>query len=420
MKLQEKINIRFLTIMLLIFSIAGVSFYFIMGRVVDQNIREMLESRRAYILLNIQKRIPTTDTLASLDHSIFIRYVANPQEYKYFADTLAYDQAEKELIPFRKLTFTIKGGEHHYEVTLLQSMLELEDLRIVIFSFMLGLFLLVMVSLFLVNRWLSAKTWSPFFKSLSVIRSWKFSEDKAVGLEKSGIAEFDQLNGILGNMMQKIRSDFNNLKEFTENASHEIQTPLAIIKSKLEMVLQDKSLNDKQYQQIQAAFESTIRLSKLNEALLLLSKIENQQFVGQKEINFCQLIESRMEYLKELFELKKIEVVVQIEIRVVFTMNPMLAEILINNLLSNALRHNHENGKIFIRTSYQEVVISNTGNKQEIDASRLFQRFAGKNISGESNGLGLSIASEICKSNPVQLSYLYLDEMHHFFLKPKS
>ena len=112
--------------------------------------------------------------------------------------------------------------------------------------------------------------------------------------------------------MEKIRTDFVNLKEFTENASHEIQTPLAIIKSKLEMVLQDKSLNDKQYQQIQAAFESTIRLSKLNEALLLLSRIENQQFVGQKEIDFCLLLQTRVQYLEELFDLKKIEVTMQL------------------------------------------------------------------------------------------------------------
>ena len=175
--------------------------------------------------------------------------------------------------------------------------------------------------------------------------TWKFSEDKAVRFDATDIAEFDQLNRLLENMMQKIRTDFVNLKEFTENASHEIQTPLAIIKSKLELVLQDKSLNDKQHQQIQAAFESTIRLSKLNEALLLLSRIENQQFVGQQEIDFCQLIRSRVDYFEELFGLKQIEVIFHATDAVVFTVNPLLAEILVNNLLSNALRHNHENGK---------------------------------------------------------------------------
>jgi signal transduction histidine kinase len=407
--------------MFLIFTVVGVLFYFMMGRVVDQNIREMLESRKAYIILNLQKKSAGIDSLSSLDHSLFVRRIEKPEGYEFYSDTLAYDQREKDLIPFRKLTFTVKSGDSHYEVSLLQSLLEMEDLQMVIFSFMGGLFLLLMISLFFVNRWLSTKAWKPFFKSLSLLSSWKFSEDKAVHFDATDIAEFDQLNRLLENMMQKIRTDFVKLKEFTENASHEIQTPLAIIKSKLELVLQDKSLNDKQHQQIQAAFESTIRLSKLNEAMLLLSRIENQQFVGQQEIDFCQLIRSRVDYFEELFGLKQIEVTFQIANVVVITMNPLLAEILVNNLLSNALRHNHENGKVIISAGNQEITISNTGKNQEIDTARLFRRFAKHTTtSGESNGLGLSIAYEICKSNRIQLGYSYSDGMHHFVLSGKS
>ena len=130
----------------------------------------------------------------------------------------------------------------------------------VIFSFMAALFGIVLLALFFLNRWLSNKAWNPFFKSLSVLGSWKIGENQAVSFDRTGISEFDQLNSTLENMMQKIQADFVNLKEFTENASHEIQTPLAIIKSKLEMVLQDKTLSDQQYQRIRAAFESAIRL----------------------------------------------------------------------------------------------------------------------------------------------------------------
>ena len=417
MRLQSKINIRFLLVMFLIFSVASLIFYYLMGRVIDQNIREMLESRKVYITLDLQKKLPTADPIISLDHSIFIKKIAKAEEYQNYTDTLAYDQAEKELIPFRKLTFTVETGNQSYQVILLQSLLEMEDLRMVIFSFMAALFLLVMISLFFVNRWLSSKTWIPFFKSLSVLNSWKFTEEKTTDFESTGIAEFDQLNKLLDHMMHKIRSDFLNLKEFTENASHEIQTPLAIIRSKLEVVLQDPSLNDLQYQQIKAAFESTIRLSKLNEALLLLSKIENQQFGEKKETDFGNLIQSRIENLKELFDLKQIEVVFQIDGTVKFNMNPLLSDILVNNLLSNAFRHNYEKGKIIVVVKSREISISNTGKNQAIDRGKLFRRFATHSVSGESNGLGLSIASEICKSNQILLSYRYSDEMHHFILK---
>jgi len=420
MKLQTKINIRFLTVTFLVFSVAGVLFYFALGRVVDQNIREMLKSRKAYITQNLQQNPPTTDSLESPDHSIFIKRIGKSKEYTHFSDTMAYDQEEKELIPFREMTFSVHSGDRHYEVVLLQSLLESEDLQMVIFSFMTLLFGLVLLALFFLNRWLSSKAWNPFFKSLSVLNSWKIGENQTVNFDRTGISEFDQLNSTLGNMMQKIQADFVNLKEFTENASHEIQTPLAIIKSKLEMVLQDKTLNDQHYQRIRAAFESAIRLSKLNEALLLLSKIENRQFVDTSEIDICQLIQSRLEYLEELFELKQIEVSVQLDQKVVFILNPLLAEILINNLLSNALRHNFEKGQLIISSENQAITISNTGEGSQMDVSRLFRRFSKQTTASESNGLGLAIADEICKNYSLQLSYLYLNGMHCMTIKQKS
>jgi signal transduction histidine kinase len=419
MKLQTKINIRFLAVTFLVFSIAGVLFYFALDKVVNQNIREMLESRKAYIIISLRQNPPTVDTIESTDHSIFIKRINNTLEYKRFSDTLAFDQEEKELIPFRKMTFSVQSGNQHYEVVLLQSLLESEDLQVVIFYFMSGLFLLVLFVLFFVNSWLSVKAWNPFFKSLSVLSLWKVEENQTINFDRTDISEFDQLNRTLEEMMRKIQSDFVNLKEFTENASHEIQTPLAIIKSKLELVLQDKTLNDQQNQRIHAAFESAIRLSKLNEALLLLSKIENQQFVEKAEIDFCQLIQSRVEYLEELFALKQIEVSINLEEKVVFTINPLLAEILINNLLSNALRHNIENGKVSISSGNQEITISNTGKSAGMDVSRLFQRFAKQTASSESNGLGLAIAAEICKTNQLQLEYHYSDEMHHLTIKSR-
>jgi signal transduction histidine kinase len=420
MKLQTKINIRFLIVTFLVFSIAGVLFYFALGQVVDQNIREMLKSRKAYIELNLQQNTPSADSIESPDHTILIQRIYNIKNYKLFSDTLAYDQEEKELVPFRKMTFSVKSGERFYKVILLQSLLESEDLQMVIFSFMAALFGIILLALFFLNHWLSNKSWNPFLKSLSVLGSWKIGENQAFQFDRTGISEFDQLNSTLENMMHKIQADFVNLKEFTENASHEIQTPLAIIKSKLEMVLQDKTLNTIDYQRIRAAFESTIRLSKLNEALLLLSKIENRQFVETSEIDICRLVQSRLEYLEELFALKQIEVSVHLDQKVVFILNPLLAEILINNLLGNALRHNIENGKITVLSENQGITISNASQQGEMDVSRLFRRFSKQTISSESNGLGLAIAHEICNNYNLELNYCYLNGMHCMTIRQKS
>ncbi|HAH23180.1 MAG TPA: hypothetical protein DCL77_05380 [Prolixibacteraceae bacterium] len=417
MKLQTKINTRFLALTFLVFSVAGVLFYFALGRVVDQNISEMLESRKEYILLNLQQHPLTVDSLVSTDRSIFIKQVDKINQFEHFSDTLAYDQEEKELTLFRKMSFSVQANDHNYKVVLLQSLFESEDLQMVIFSFMALLFCMVLLALFFLNRWLSVKAWRPFFQSLLILNAWKLSETQSVSFDPTGISEFDQLNASLEKMMHKIRADFVNLKEFTENASHEIQTPLAIIKSKLELVLHDQTLNDQQHERIHAAFESAIRLSKLNESLLLLSKIENNQFVELSEIEMCQLIRSKVDYLEELFALKQIELSVLLEEKVFLTMNPLLAEILINNLLSNALRHNVKGGKIIISSQNQQITISNSGEQAPMDLTRLFQRFAKQVTSSESNGLGLAIAHEICKNYHLQLNYSYLDQMHHMTLQ---
>ena len=416
MKLQNKINIRFILVTLLIFTGAGVVFYFALGRVVDQNIREMLNSRKANIILYLQHTEADSIIHVSPDHTIFIKQIAKAEKRRVFSDTLAFDPDEKQLIPFRKMVFTTSVNDNYFEVTILQSLLESEDLQQIIFFFMAILFVLLLLTLFFVNRWLSEKAWKPFFRSLTLLKSWKISEKHQISFDQTGISEFDQLNRTLEEMIQKMQTDFINLKEFTENASHEIQTPLAIIKSKLELILNDTELSGPQHKRLHDAFETVNRLSKLNDSLLLLSKIENRQFVEKSDINLSQLIQSRLEYLEELIALKHIELSVQLDIPVTISINPMLADILINNLLSNALKHNFDQGKIFISSRINEIVFSNTGKPMTFDATKLFKRFVKYSASEESTGLGLAIADEICRSGHLKLNYTYLNDLHSFTL----
>jgi len=304
MKLQNKINIRFMLVTLLVFTVAGVIFYLALGHVIDHNIKGILKSRKTNIILYLQHHRTDSILIGSPDRTILIKQIPKAADQSCISDTMAYDEREKELIPFRKMVFTTSVANNYFEVTILHSLLESEDLQLIIFYFMAILFTLIILALFFLNRWLSGKAWRPFFNSLSLLRSWKISENHQVQFDQTGISEFDQLNQTLEEMIQKMQADFMNLKEFTENASHEIQTPLAIIKSKLELILNDQTLTNIQHKQLHDVFETVIRLSKLNEALLLLSRIENRQFVEKCDIDFSSLIQSRLDYLEELFALK--------------------------------------------------------------------------------------------------------------------
>lgn len=416
MRLQTKINIRFLLVILMLFAVAGVIFYFVLGRVIDQNISEMIRSRMTNVNLYLQQSKVANKIIESPDRTISIRKIASAENFHLISDTLAFDEDEQQLITFRKMVYTTTVDGQNYEVTILQSLLESEDLQTVIFYFMIVLFSLSLVSLFFLNRWLSEKAWKPFLKSLMKLKSWKLGENHQISFEPTHISEFDQLNQILEEMVRKMQIDYINLKEFTENASHEIQTPLAIVKSKLELLLNDNTLTDLQNSRLHDAFETVIRLSKLNEALLLLSKIENQQFIEKRELELCGLIRSRAEFLEELFELKQIELSLQLDTPFTVFIHPMLADILINNLLSNALKHNFSQGKIIITSKVNEITFSNTGSETGVEPTKLFNRFVKNSNSEESTGLGLAIADEICKFNQLKLDYTYSNGLHCFKL----
>lgn len=281
---------------------------------------------------------------------------------------------------------------------------------------MLGLFVLIVFILFILNRWLSSSIWLPFYKTLKQLKVFKIGQKGDANFGYSNIYEFDELNKSLNTMIHKIQSDFYNLKEFTENASHEIQTPIAIIKSKLESILQDKTLSNQRYQQVQSAYKSVSRLSKLNEALLLLSKIENQQFPNEIEINLCLLIKQRLAFIEEMIEFKQIEIIYNTGTPMLIKMNPYLAEILINNLLGNAIKHNIENGRIIVTSSQKQLIISNTGQPLTIAPEKLFQRFVKYNTTNKSTGLGLAIAFQICLNSHLSLHYTYQNGLHNIII----
>jgi signal transduction histidine kinase len=412
MNLLNKINLRFLAILLAVFSLSGIVLFFVLGYVVDNNIDQILINRSKMVLKTLKNNPGSKTRTVSPDQSIVIDQIPLTSYYTIFSDTAVFDSIEHENVECRKILLTTSADSTYYRISITLSRLETEDMVQLIFYFMLGLFILIVLILYFLNRKLSYSIWHPFFNTLNRLKAFRIEQKEPFRIEDSSIYEFQQLNESLNALLKKVQEDFRNLKEFTENASHEIQTPLAIIQSKIETVLQDTSLKPELYRQIQVASASVSRLSKLSEALLLLSKIENRQFVEENETDISELIRQRLEFIEELIELKKLEVTVHFQSPVVIKINPYLAEILINNLLNNALRHNFEGGQIIILTSVNKISFSNTGSPLSIPPEKLFHRFVKHKTGSESTGLGLSIVSEICKNYDINIQYDYQDGFH--------
>jgi signal transduction histidine kinase len=331
--------------------------------------------------------------------------------YTIMKGTILHSQ---RLNRFRGLSsyLTINGKWYHLTV---ETNVEETDEVIADITFVtIGFFILLVVGFIGLNQRISAKLWRPFYNTLNQIKTFDLSSRVPIAFEKTNIVEFEELNNSLQKLIDKNRATYQEQKEFTENASHELQTPLAIIQSKLDLLLQSKSLTANESEIIEAAHKALARTSRINKNLLLLSKIENQQFVDTEMMNVSQLVTDSLAFLAEHSETRNIVIEMRVEEYVYMEGNRILLEILINNLLMNAVRHNKDNGLIRVDFSKQGFIVANTGISNALNEASLFKRFSSSSSQTPGSGLGLAIVKQICSRYHWQIGYSFDNGFHTF------
>jgi signal transduction histidine kinase len=231
------------------------------------------------------------------------------------------------------------------------------------------------------------------------------------------LKEFKELGMSIEKMTDKIYKDFIRQKEFNENTSHELQTPVAIIRNKLELLIQSKNLREEDMEIIESVFDAVKRLSLLNKGLLLISKIENRQFTEIQKVNIINLIEECIQNYQFQIQEKNIVLDNQFTTDFAIESNPILMEILINNLLSNAIKHNFDKGYIHIKITNGFLVIENSGKKLNVETDTIFERFKKDSDSEQSIGLGLAIVKKICLLLDYKIKYYNKEEVHRMEVK---
>ncbi|WP_306595729.1 HAMP domain-containing sensor histidine kinase [Chryseobacterium sp. WLY505] len=277
-------------------------------------------------------------------------------------------------------------------------------------------FVMIVVGLLYLNRRLSSSIWKPFRGTLDQLKSFNLNSQNTIEFPASDTAEFEELNQSLYKLIERNVSTYKTQKEFTENASHELQTPLAIIKNKLDLLLQDQNLTEKQYSIAEDMNRALTRSSRINKNLLLLAKIDNNQFDSSEAIYFDHLLHQSIDILREHFEQKNISVTEHISNGVQVIGNNILTEILINNLIINAIRHTAVGGSISIQLTHSVFEISNSGT-EKLNTDFLFKRFSKLSTDNSGSGLGLSIIQEICRFHHWTISYRFENQHHIFSVK---
>jgi len=419
LKLLTKSTYYFLLLSILAMIAGGVFLYLTIKRVIYEQIDNSLITEKTII----QDQIEQTDTIpdfeASFGHQIEVKLLNYPlRKYQFIKDTDIYDSKSDSFNPFRYIFYSGNSVEMKgYIITIFQALSEKDELLQDLAIYMFFLFFSLLLISILINYLIARKLWRPFYISVNRASRFDIQSGKPLDLPETDIKEFGQLNEVFDNMTRKMRNDYLNLKEFNENAAHEIQTPLAVIRSKTDLLMQQKNLNKDSISLIKSINEATTRLFKLNHGLLMIYKIENQIFHEKKIISLKHITEISLDNYKEIMLLKKINVEMEAMDEALVEMNSVLAEVLISNLLSNAVRFNVDGGFIKCHFDDRYLIFTNSGLPLNIDPEILFRRFHKGSDNPQSAGLGLSIVKKIADTYGMMVTYTYLDNIHEIKLQ---
>jgi signal transduction histidine kinase len=335
-------------------------------------------------------------------------------------NSLQFNSFSNELEPYRVLNTSILFHGKPYHLVAHVSLVESEDLIKALATLQLIVLLILLSGFLIINWWISKRIWKPFYHTLDALKKFEIEKAPSLQLQTSSIKEFEDLNHAIRQLTERDYQMYLHQKEFTENASHEMQTPLAVFQSKLELLLQTP-LTEYQAQVMESLMDATARLGKLNKALLLLSKIENRQFVETEQVNISEFTSNLILLYKTEAEVKEIQIQSEFENDLVITYNPTLLDILLSNLISNASRHGNSKSIVHIVVADHEWQIQNEGPALTFAQEKIFDRFQKGNNASSRTGLGLAIVKKICDISDLKLSYQFADNKHFFSVGlPKS
>lgn len=419
MKLLQRATLYYAAVFLVLLLILTGLFYGIIQFFFLKSLDKSLLKEKNKVEYTLQKKHLPEELIFDADEEVEISEVS-PSEYNndsyhtiYYTDE--WDKisgVKEEDEPHRELITYINSNDKLYKLAIRKSMIESEDLLWSVLLIEIVILVVLMGSFLLVNIWISRRLWQPFYSGINKIKAFNLSSGNELMLEHSDIREFEDLNQVLRSMSVRLRKDYLLQKQFTENASHELQTPLMVIRSGIELLIQQPDLREGQVKLLQSIDNACLKLSHINKALLLLSKIENKQFSKKEKVYLKPLVLKVLESFQDRITLKSLKLTTIIDEEVTMTHDSTLIEILFTNLIQNSIRHNFNGGEIQITIRQGFATFVNTGEAPDFDPEQMFERFRKSGKKEEGTGLGLAIVREICKSGSINISYQYETDKH--------
>lgn len=408
MKLVQKLTLFYLLLSLVVLSLGGVFYYITFTQLIDKETDYELNGEVGRLSKFIEKGIPY-DSLT--DQRVQISLIVDSADMHHsraFKDTTAYHGPSKAIIHHRKIKKTVQINQDWYHFQIYESVIEPLDTFYGTFKATLvvsiALILFSLIYSFFVSKWLL----QPFHKALKLIQNFNVQTSTPIVTEPASTSEFKKLNDFIENMTHRTVTDYNNLKEFSENIAHEIRTPLAIASGKLDLLMQNSELSEQQIDWTIQSQKALNKVSKIQQSLVTLSRIENKEFNHIADIQLSHMIRHICEENADIFELRHIHIETELATDTVIQNDPVLIEILLTNLLQNAIKHNLSTaGNITISLSHTKLKITNSGYDLHATTEILMQRFKKDSTNNDSIGLGLSIIKKICDLSNYGFDYSF-------------
>lgn len=404
-------TLKYLSITLLvIISIWAAIFYINMLDEVYDSLDDGLDNYKILIINRAHEdsTVLTKDTFAESNYEI--REIGEKEALSrkdVHADTLMYTLNEEDFEPFRMLTSAFTLNNRYYELKVISSMVEEDDLIEDLLYSLIWLYVAMIASIIIVNNFLLKKTWKPFYLLLDQLKQFKLGKDPVIKPAETQVKEFKELNEAVGLLINRSLEAYNGQKQFIENASHELQTPLAISINKLELLTEKEDLTETNLIAIGQVIQTLERLTRLNKSLLLLSKIENKQFQENEQVDLNAVFKNLVEEFTDFAEYKNVSLKLEEIGQLNAFMNKNLAEIFITNFIKNAIVHNVSNGFVRITVNPTSFTIYNSGSDAALDPEKIFLRFQKKSNEKNNTGLGLAIVKAIADLYGITIHYSF-------------
>ena len=420
MRLSRRIILSISAALLVLFSLWALVFYKTSQRRIYSRIDRVLAQQSDKIISRFLENDSLPNSVSGISGTIefFIEkvgaeYAKNHQTPVFQTDEDYIDDIQDEE-NVREMTRVFQKKGTDYELTLTTQVFAWNDTLDFALVSIITLAIVLLFAIILIVSAIIIGNMRPLYRLTEWLRNRKVNEAIPQPDKHIKVQEFKEIESAVLEASERSKQIFEEQKRFIGNASHEIQTPIAVCRNRLELLVDETPLDEHQLTEIEKTLDTLNYITRLNKSLLLLTKIDNHQFKEEAEIDINHIVDQTIANLKEIYESQNVEVTIVEKQRVTANMDPTLATSLVGNLLKNAFVHNKPSGSIDISLGGNTLAVANTGANEALDPEAVFQTFYKKGENASSTGLGLAIVKAICNEYGFRVSYQFIENQHVF------